>query len=283
MGGKNKQTTDVQQRVDPRSQQYIDQSRQMAAQGANQILAGPYGVPQQGGYSANPRTAQPRPQPRNALEALNQGWNPSEGSWRDFGGGGGPDAALPPGVQSIDGAPMTRTADIISGGEAGPQDNSFFSGPLDDPSVLAEKFFNPYQQQVVDATQSDFDRLRQGAGTQANQAATMSGAFRGSRHGVESAVRKNELDRMETSSLANLRNSGFQNSMNQGVKFGLVQNQLENQRRQEPIFRYQTALGLRNLGMGPTGQDINTENVEDPSVFGQLLNAGAMVAASKFG
>jgi hypothetical protein len=48
----------------------------------------------------------------------------------------------------------------------------------------AQAYMNPYQQQVIDATQQDFARQREGAMTQSAQQATAAGAFGGNRGGM---------------------------------------------------------------------------------------------------
>lgn len=75
-------------------------------------------------------------------------------------------------------------------------------------------YLNPYTQNVIDAGVSDLDRARQMAISGGQGAATLSGAFGGSRHGVADAeTNRGFLDQV-SSLTANLRNAGFQNAQN---------------------------------------------------------------------
>lgn len=136
---------------------------------------------------------------------------------------------------------------------------SFFTGP-ETMSVgdQAAQFMNPYQQQVIDANNAQFDQLRAGAVTGANQEAMQAGAFGGSRHGVMAGARLGELDRTQMRQNANLLNSGYQNAMQMGIGYQNQQRQLQQQQMMEPVWRQQQAMQLMNLGMGPTGQQVTT-------------------------
>ena len=76
-----------------------------------------------------------------------------------------------------------------------------------------ESYMSPYQQQVIDTTMADFDRQAQ---IRANQqaAATLGvpGAFGGGREGVQRAEYQAASDQNRAQTLANLRQSGFQNA-----------------------------------------------------------------------
>jgi len=139
------------------------------------------------------------------------------------------------------------------------QQGSFFTGP-ETMSVgdQAAQFMNPYQQQVIDANNQQFDQLRAGAATGANQEAMQAGAFGGSRHGVMAGIRMGQLDQTQMQQNANLLNSGYQNAMQRGVGYQNQQRQLQQQQMVEPIWRQQQAMQLMNLGMGPTGQQVTT-------------------------
>jgi hypothetical protein len=58
-----------------------------------------------------------------------------------------------------------------------------------------QKYMNPYTQSVVDPTRAEFDYLRGQASTDAKQAATMQGAFGGSRAALTEGARLGALDR----------------------------------------------------------------------------------------
>jgi len=134
------------------------------------------------------------------------------------------------------------------------QQGSFFMGP-ETMSIgdQASQFMNPYQQNVIDATGRQFDHLRAGAMTGANQQAMQAGAFGGSRHGVMAGTRLGELDRAQMDITSNMQHQGYQNAMQQGVAYQNQQRDLQQQQMMEPLWRQQQAMGLMNAGMGPTG------------------------------
>lgn len=82
-----------------------------------------------------------------------------------------------------------------------------------DPASI-QAFMNPFQQQVESATIADFDRLRGNLMNDIAGQATLSGAQGGSRQGVLEAVGQGELARAEAGALADLRFSGYQDSLN---------------------------------------------------------------------
>jgi hypothetical protein len=75
-------------------------------------------------------------------------------------------------------------------------------------------FYNPFQQQVIDATMSDMERARQGAVQQIGQQANAARAFGGSRHGIAETMANQEFARNAGSTLANLRSQGFNTAAN---------------------------------------------------------------------
>lgn len=92
-----------------------------------------------------------------------------------------------------------------------------------DANALAG-LMNPYQSQVIDATNADFDRSAALTGRGVDDAATMAGAFGGSRHGVAAGVAGGEVERARNSALANIRTQGFQDAMGRAgqlVNFGM--------------------------------------------------------------
>ncbi len=83
-----------------------------------------------------------------------------------------------------------------------------------DPAT-AQQYLNPYQQQVINTTQGDFDRQKQMAmGMVDAQAAKTMGAFGGARHGLATGQALGDVGRAEASTLAGLRQSGFNDSYN---------------------------------------------------------------------
>lgn len=144
---------------------------------------------------------------------------------------------------------------------------------------------NPYTQAVIDPTRAEFDRLRGMARTETGNAAQAAGAFGGSRHGVAEGVRLGEIDRAQAGQIAQLQSGGYDKALQAALQlqgqtgnalgniaggFGnqnaldlqrqqqLFQNydylrQLNQQQGQDPVARYQQALGFANAGLGPTG------------------------------
>jgi hypothetical protein len=88
---------------------------------------------------------------------------------------------------------------------------------------------NPYLHQVIDQANNQFGRTTQMVQNNVNDAATRTGAFGGSRHGVASGVALGEAANAHQANVANLLREGFSNA--QGV-----------------------AGQLANLGLGATGQ-----------------------------
>jgi hypothetical protein len=70
-------------------------------------------------------------------------------------------------------------------------------------------YMNPFEKDVVAATQADLERQGQMARTALAGQAARSGAFGGTREGVQRAILEGELARNEANVLANLRSQGF--------------------------------------------------------------------------
>lgn len=195
--------------------------------------------------------------------------------------------------------------------------NFGFSPEQMDPS-RAQDFFSPFQDEVVSGLQSDFDRQRQQALTRAAQDATAQGAFGGSRSGILQAQALRDVNQDEASTLAQVRNRGFQNAQGlaaqehqlmqnlgfgsaeaaqrgrlqeaglglqqAGQQFGMGEQlrQIQQQRRQEPLFRQRQALQMANMGMGPilgqTTRGRTTTKESGGGLFGNLLGAGLTAA-----
>jgi hypothetical protein len=77
----------------------------------------------------------------------------------------------------------------------------------------AAQFMNPYQQQVMGAMGSEYDRMRNQASLGANDDATRAGAFGGDRHALMVGERQGALDRAQMSDTANLLYGGFNDAM----------------------------------------------------------------------
>lgn len=157
---------------------------------------------------------------------------------------------------------------------------------LQNPTVAAQQFFNPFQQNVVSGVQQDFDRQRQQALMAAAQQATGAGAFGGSRSGILQAQALRDINQNEANTLANLRYSGYNNALGmagqnaqQLLGAGELQRQIQNQLLQNGLFANQQALQMLNLGLGPVG---TTQSQSQPrNILGGVL--GGAAAGSAFG
>lgn len=154
---------------------------------------------------------------------------------------------------------------------------SWFTGPQTmSVGDQAAAFFNPFQQQVVDATRGDFAQLRQEALNRTRQEATLGGGFGGTRMAVLAGSRLGELDRAEASQLAGLRYGGYQNAVTQGTAYAERQRQLAEQQLQEPLFRQRTALEFANAGQGvPTQTTYSQSYSQNPLLQWGALALGA--------
>ena len=93
-----------------------------------------------------------------------------------------------------------------------------------DPSGISA-FFNPYEDQVVQQVQQDFDKARRMQEAQSAAQAVGSGAFGGSRAAIAEQEAMRNLDQAELNALGQLRQQGF------GAAMTAAQNAQENQQR----------------------------------------------------
>ena len=116
-----------------------------------------------------------------------------------------------------------------------------------------QSYMSPYQQQVIDTTMQDFDQQAQ---IRANQqaAATLGvpGAFGGGREGVQRAQYQAQSDQNRAQTLANLRQTGFQNAA---------------ARRQQDLANQ---MGISNLqgGLGARAQDFSRAQISGLGTLG---------------
>ena len=114
-------------------------------------------------------------------------------------------------------------------------------------------YMSPYQQQVIDTTMQDFDKQAQIRANQ-NAAATLGtpGAFGGGREGVQRAEYQAASDQNRAQTLANLRQSGFQNAA---------------ARRQQDLANQ---MGISNLqgGLGARAQDFSRAQISGLGTLG---------------
>jgi hypothetical protein len=76
-----------------------------------------------------------------------------------------------------------------------------------------ERFQNPFQQQVIDATMDQLNRQADLRRAGASAAAVRSGAFGGSREGVQRAETERGLQQVKGDTLSRLLSSGFQSAL----------------------------------------------------------------------
>lgn len=118
---------------------------------------------------------------------------------------------------------------------------------------MVEQYFNPFQQQVVDATMQDIERQRQMASMGLGQQATAARAFGGSRQGVAEGVLAGEAARTAAQTSANLRSQGYQNALQQAM-----QQQIQNQQAGLAGAQFRLGAGqqLAGLGQARTAADL---------------------------
>lgn len=173
------------------------------------------------------------------------------------------------------GAANTALAGPAGGG-------SWFTGPQTQTiAQQVQPFMNPYQSQVIDASNKQFDQLRGQALAGTSSDATQQGAYGGSRAAVLAGTRLGALDQTQTSQTANLLNSGYQNALSQAIPYNQYQQQLTQQQMMEPLFRQQAAQGFYNGGMGPVGSTQTQSSTGGG--FWDLLKGGAGIAATLYG
>jgi hypothetical protein len=121
-----------------------------------------------------------------------------------------------------------------------------------------QSYMSPYQQQVIDTTMQDFDQQAQIRANQ-NAAATLGtpGAFGGGREGVQRAQYQASSDQNRAQTLANLRQTGFQNA---------------SARRQQDLANQ---MGISNLqgGLGARAQDFSRAQISGLGTLGAAQQA----------
>ena len=231
-----------EQGLDANSQAFVDQMRQQGI-GAQQMVQG-----HDGSFIAGP------------TDAFNQGL-----------GHMGRIAGLDPniqaqqvGAQQIGGGQFNVQAQNVQGpGQAGRMDFA----PQQFDNARTSDFFNPFESQVVQGVQQDFDRQRALTQQGAAQEATAAGAFGGSRSAVLEAEGLRGVNQLEGQQLAQLRAGGFQSaqqaamqdhSQMQNLGFGTAQANLgADLQRQQLAMQAQMAnqsAGLQAAGMSQQGQ-----------------------------
>lgn len=104
---------------------------------------------------------------------------------------------------------------------------------------MVQKYMNPYQQDVIDASMTDLNRQRQMQQMRDLNSATAAKAFGGSRQGVAQALTNEAYDRTAANTLANLRSQGFSQAQNLALQ----------QEQQRQAYEQQRLDAARNLGL----------------------------------
>jgi hypothetical protein len=127
------------------------------------------------------------------------------------------------------------------------------------PDVSA--FINPFQSNVLDAVQTQFDSVRNRTNRDISDRATAAGAFGGSREAVTRGAALADIARNETAQLAGITQQGYSDAMNRAM--------------QQQQFRANTGQGLFGQGLGALGQQAGSGDAATAqrlALYGQGLN-----------
>ena len=121
-----------------------------------------------------------------------------------------------------------------------------------------QSYMSPFQQQVIDATLQDFDKQAKIRENQlAASALNVPGAFGGGREGVQRAEYQAASDQNRAQTLANLRQSGFQNAA---------------ARRQQDLAN-QMSISQLQSGLGARAQDFSRAQISGLGTLGAAQQA----------
>jgi hypothetical protein len=121
-----------------------------------------------------------------------------------------------------------------------------------------QSYMSPFQQQVIDATLQDFDKQAQIRQNQlAASTLNVPGAFGGGREGVQRAEYQAASDQNRAQTLANLRQSGFQNAA---------------ARRQQDLAN-QMSISQLQSGLGARAQDFSRAQISGLGTLGAAQQA----------
>ena len=151
-----------------------------------------------------------------------------------------------------------------------------------DPNQI-KRFYNPYENDVVNSALGDIDTMRRRRLGDIDSAAEMSNAFGGDRNEVARALSNEDFDRTSASTSASLRSAGYNNASqmalaNEGLKLGGNQAlaQLIQQRRANG-----TADSAALLGVG--GQEQALEQAKRDWMLQRAQAAGNLLTQDKGG
>jgi len=143
---------------------------------------------------------------------------------------------------------------------------------------MVQKYMNPYQQEVIDASMADLERQRQMQQMRDLNTATQAKAFGGSRQGVAQALTNEAYDRTQASTLANLRSQGFGNA--QAV--ALAQEQARQAYEQQKLDATRN-LGLERLNIAQGALSLQPANLGGTQTTPIYRNAGATALGGALG
>lgn len=143
---------------------------------------------------------------------------------------------------------------------------------------MVQKYMNPYQQEVIDASMADLNRQRQMQQMRDLNTATQAKAFGGSRQGVAQALTNEAYDRTAASTLANLRNQGFTQA--QGI--ALQQEQARQAYEQQRLDAARN-LGLERLNIASGALGLQPANLGGTQTTPIYRNTGATALGGALG
>jgi hypothetical protein len=143
---------------------------------------------------------------------------------------------------------------------------------------MVQKYMNPYQQDVIDASMADLNRQRQMQQMRDLNSATAAKAFGGSRQGVAQALTNEAYDRTAANTLANLRSQGFSQAQNLAL-------QQEQQRQAYEQQRLDAArnLGLERLNVSQGALSLQPANIGGTQTSPIYKNTGASLLGGALG
>ena len=174
-------------------------------------------------------------------------------------------------------SPLTTQAEGLAPGLGSFQPFLTQAQQLASPTAY-QSYMSPYQQDVIDATLTDFD-VQSAKGLPALSAqAIQAGAFGGGREGVQRAEYQAQSDRNRASLLANLRQSGF--SQAQSLAQQALLNNL-NLAQQSPALVGQQISALTGLGASQAARNQQRLTAQQQLLSRQALQP--LEAAQQFG
>jgi len=157
---------------------------------------------------------------------------------------------------------------------------------------MVNKYMNPYEQQVIQGTIGDIERVRQGQISAEGARATAAGAFGGTRQAVTRSLVDEAALRNATNAIAQLRQGGFAQAQNLGLAQQQMRQQYEQQKldaqRNLGLERLNVAQGALSLQPARIGESTSTPIYRNPSAsaFGGALGGaqlGSLIGGKEFG